>query len=99
MKKNLMNIMKFVNKIIVFNLVIITLFLLIIGFITRCNKEFSTTPSPVKGCDLIDSLNQNNNTLTIEINNLDSIKNVEIVKVKNLDNDSTLVLFYKLLGK
>ena len=35
--------------------------------------------------------------LILEVNNLDSIKNAEIVEIKNLDNDSTIKLFYKLI--
>lgn len=45
----------------------------------------------------IDSLNKVNDGLILEITNLEDIKNVEIIEVKHLDNDSTLKLFYKLI--
>ena len=45
----------------------------------------------------VDSITKVNKTLIIEVNNLDSIKNAEIIKIKSLDNDSTVKLFYKLI--
>ena len=42
-------------------------------------------------------LQKHNDSLRIEVNNLDSIKNAEIIKIKELDNDSTVRLFYKLI--
>lgn len=38
-----------------------------------------------------------NDSLRIEVNNLDSIKNAKVIEVKTLDNDSTVKLFYKLI--
>ena len=34
-----------------------------------------------------------------KIKQLDSIKNEKVIEVKSLDNDSTLRLFYQLIGK
>ena len=45
----------------------------------------------------VDSITKVNKTLIIEINHLDSIKNEKVIKVKELSNDSTLKLFYKLI--
>lgn len=45
-----------------------------------------------------DSINKNNIELINEINYLDSIKNAKIIEVQNIDNDSTLKLFYQLIG-
>ena len=42
-------------------------------------------------------LQKYNDSLKIEINNLDSIKNAKVIEVKTLDNDSTIKLFYKLI--
>lgn len=47
--------------------------------------------------EYIDSIKQENNKLILEVNNLDSLKNAEIIEVKSLDNDSTIKLFYKLI--
>lgn len=38
-----------------------------------------------------------NDSLKIEINNLDSIKDAKVIEVQKLDNDSTVKLFYKLI--
>lgn len=47
--------------------------------------------------EYVDSIKRENDKLVIEVNNLDSIKNAEIIEVKSLDNDSTIKLFYKLI--
>ena len=67
-----------------------------IGAIRTCNKPIEELPSPVER-KVIDSLSNANKVLIIEVDELDSIKNAEIVEVKSLDNDSTLKLFYQLI--
>lgn len=42
-------------------------------------------------------IQKHNDSLRIEIDNLDSIKNAKVIEVKTLDNDSTVKLFYKLI--
>lgn len=42
-------------------------------------------------------LQKYNDSLKIEVDNLDSIKNAKVIEVKTLDNDSTVKLFYKLI--
>lgn len=42
-------------------------------------------------------IQKHNDSLRIEVDNLDSIKNAKIIEVKTLDNDSTIKLFYKLI--
>ena len=42
-------------------------------------------------------LQKHNDSLRIEVDNLDSIKNAKVIEVQNLDNDSTIKLFYKLI--
>ena len=64
--------------------------------ICLCIDHCSNT-NQVKENNKVDSITKVNKTLIIEINNLDSIKNAEIIKVKELDNDSTVKLFYKLI--
>lgn len=82
--------------------VYITIFFIIVmgaSLITNyCNKEIETTEILVDG-KIIDSLQRENTILLEEVNKLDSINNEEIKKVKSLDNDSTLKLFYELIGK
>lgn len=42
-------------------------------------------------------IQKHNDSLRIEIDNLDSIKNAKVIEVKTLDNDSTVKLFYQLI--
>ena len=42
-------------------------------------------------------LQKHNDSLRIEVNNLDSIKNTKVIEVQTLDNDSTVKLFYQLI--
>ena len=42
-------------------------------------------------------LRKHNDSLRIEVDNLDSIKNAKVIEVKTLDNDSTVKLFYQLI--
>ena len=42
-------------------------------------------------------IQKHNDSLRIEVNNLDSIKNAKVIEVQNLDNDSTVKLFYQLI--
>lgn len=75
--------------------IIVAIVAIIAGLIKSCSIEPSSTPveEPIR----IDSIKKDNKELIIKINNLDSIKDVETVKVQNLDNDSTLKLFYQLI--
>ena len=61
-----------------------------------CIDHYSNT-NQIKENNKVDSITKVNKTLIIEVNNLDSIKNAEIIKIKELDNDSTIKLFYKLI--
>lgn len=60
--------------------------------------ESIQTTSPVESSD-IDSIVKDNDKLIIEVKHLDSIKNAKSIEIKSLDNDSTLRLFYQLIGK
>ena len=42
-------------------------------------------------------IQKHNDSLRIEVNNLDSIKNAKVIEVQKLDNDSTVKLFYELI--
>ena len=70
-----------------------SIFPILIGLcIDRCNNS-----NQVKENNKVDSITKVNKTLIIEVKQLDSLKNAEIIKIKELDNDSTLMLFYKLI--
>lgn len=42
-------------------------------------------------------IHKHNDSLRIEVDNLDSIKDAKVIEVKTLDNDSTVKLFYQLI--
>ena len=42
-------------------------------------------------------LQKRNDSLRIEVDNLDSIKNAKVIEVKTLDTDITVKLFYQLI--
>lgn len=88
---------KRINDITVVEIVIM---LLIILMIVVNYLPFKSTPttSPVESSK-IDSITKDNNKLIIEVEHLDSIKNAKSIEIKNLDNDSTLKLFYQLISK
>lgn len=73
------------------------LFIFIVCVIINDSKT-NTTTSPVES-SRIDSITKENNKLIIEVEHLDSIKDAKVIEVKSLDNDSTLRLFYQLIGK
>ena len=73
--------------------------ILVLTFITCCSviigKYYHTKNNNVIEQDI--ELQKHNDSLKIEVNNLDSIKNAKVIEVKTLDNDSTIKLFYKLI--
>lgn len=79
-------------------LIICFLIGIIIGIAINFIHKTSFTTSPVEN-NRIDSITKENDKLIIEIKHLDSIKNAKVIEVKSLDNDSTLRLFYQLIGK
>lgn len=61
----------------------------------HCTKNRNIVTSST--IEYVDSIKTENDKLILEVNNLDSLKNAEIIEVKSLDNDSTIKLFYKLI--
>ena len=59
-------------------------------------KELNRT-TPVERID-IEELLITRDSLINEIDKLDSIKNEKVIEIYNLDNDSTIKLFYKLVS-
>lgn len=60
-------------------------------------KSYNNNNNQTKENNKVDSIITINKTFIIELEQLDSIKNEKIIKVKELDNDSTIKLFYKLI--
>ena len=88
------------NKLSKLDIILITLIIFSIGYVIGyfVHKANSTISSPVEIIS-IDSLNNTNKDIYNKIKQLDSIKNEKVIEVKSLDNDSTLMLFYQLIGK
>ena len=81
--------------------IVIFILCLVFGGIKACFNRFKKdeeVSTPVERYE-IDSISKENNKLIIEVESLDSIKNAKVIEVKSLDNDSTLMLFYKLIRK
>ena len=88
------------NKLSKLDIILITLIIFSIGYVIGyfVHKANSTISHPVEMIS-IDSLNNTNKDIYNKIKQLDSIKNEKVIEVKSLDNDSTLRLFYQLIGK
>lgn len=69
----------------------------IVGLFGLCNKRSIT--SPVEKSIAIDSLITTNDSIKLQVNKLDSIKDVKVIEVRSLDNDSTIKLFYELVSE
>lgn len=65
---------------------------------SNCNRQIKKTELEVD-TKIIDSIQRENIILEQEINKLDSSFHEEVSKVKELNNDSTLKLFYELIRK
>lgn len=72
--------------------------LAVIGLISIA-RDIENKNSPVKDMEVVDSLIKVNDSLKIQVNNLDSIKDAKIIEVTGLDNDSTVKLFYELVKR
>lgn len=88
------------NKLSKLDIILITLIIFSIGYVIGyfVHKANSIISSPIEIIS-IDSLNNTNKDIYNKIKQLDSIKNEKVIEVKSLDNDSTLRLFYQLIGK
>ena len=83
------------TSIVVILVVLAELIIVIISVYKHYNENENTVVDST--IEYVDSIKKENDKLVLEVNNLDSIKNAEIIEVKSLDNDSTVKLFYKLI--
>lgn len=88
---------KFVEKagtILIIELTVV-LILVLAGIIFKAEKD---TDVIIKNAELdIDDKIKANNSIKLEVENINKIKDAEIIEVSSLDNDSTVKLFYKLV--
>lgn len=88
---------KFVEKagtILIIELTVV-LILVLAGIIFKAEKD---TDVIIKNAELdIDDKIKTNDSIKLEVENINKIKDAEIIEVSSLDNDSTVKLFYKLV--
>lgn len=88
---------KFVEKagtILIVELTVV-LILVLAGIIFKAEKD---TDVIIKNAELdIDDKIKTNDSIKLEIENINKIKNAEVIEISSLDNDSTVKLFYKLV--
>ena len=76
------------------------LVILAVAIIYTYSKKIINIEDNVKeDATVTDSIIKVNDSIKIKVEHLDSIKNAKVIEVKTLDNDSTLRLFYQLIGK
>ena len=88
---------KFIEKasdILIIELTIV-LILVLAGIIFKQEKD---TDIDIKKAELdIDDKIKSNDSIKLEIENINKIKDAEVIEISSLDNDSTIKLFYKLV--
>lgn len=88
---------KFIEKagtILIIELTVV-LVLVLAGIIFKAEKD---TDVIIKNAELdIDDKIKANDSIKLEVENINKIKDAEIIEVSSLDNDSTVKLFYKLV--
>ena len=88
---------KFIEKasdILIIELTIVLIFVLA-GIIFKQEKD---TDIDIKKAELdIDDKIKSNDSIKLEIENINKIKDAEVIEISSLDNDSTIKLFYKLV--
>ena len=82
----------FIKEIIKFPLMFFVFGIIIIAIMSLIDnkKTYTVVEQNVE-------IQKHNDSLRIEVDNLDSIKNAKVIEVKSLDNDSTVKLFYQLI--
>ena len=61
-------------------------------------KKFIEKASDILIIELdIDDKIKSNDSIKLEIENINKIKDAEVIEISSLDNDSTIKLFYKLV--
>lgn len=88
---------KFVEKagtILIVELTVV-LILVLAGIIFKAEKD---TDVIIKNAELdIDDKIKANDSIKLEVENINKIKDAEVIEISSLDNDSTVKLFYKLV--
>lgn len=80
-------IIKGISMLMIFGVIFIIILILVDKYHKKNNNIIETDVE----------LQKHNDSLKIEVDNLDSIKNAKVIEVQTLDNDSTVKLFYQLI--
>ena len=88
-------ILLFIKQLIKFIAIAIILAIGFMIIIIIINNYYKRNNNNIIETDV--ELQKHNDSLRIEVDNLDSIKNAKVIEVKTLDNDSTVKLFYQLI--
>ena len=80
-------------------IIILVFFSFLLGWWIGFNYNDDNSTRPVEEIIKADSIIKVNDSIKIKVEQLDSIKDAKIIEVQTLDNDSTLKLFYELIGK
>lgn len=88
---------KFIEKagdILIIELTVVFI-LVLVGIIFKQQKD---TDIDIKKAELdIDDKIKSNDSIKLEIENINKIKDAEVIEISSLNNDSTIKLFYKLV--
>lgn len=87
-------------KFIITNLLMFVIMLVIvIAIVKYCSSDIVNLKTNSTVNANVEYVGEHNDSLVLEVKSLDSIKNVEIIQVESLDNDSTIKLFYRLISE
>lgn len=72
---------------------------IVIAIVKYCSSDIVNLKTNSTVNANVEYVGEHNDSLVLEVKSLDSIKNVEIIQVESLDNDSTIKLFYRLISE
>nr|DAR37725.1 MAG TPA: hypothetical protein [Crassvirales sp.] len=79
-------------------LIVVLTIILIFVLVEIISKTEKDNDIIIKNAEVnIDNNIKTNDSIKLEIENINKIKDAEIIEVRSLDNDSTVKLFYKLV--
>lgn len=79
-------------------LIVVLTIILIFVLVEIISKTEKDNDIIIKNAEVnIDNNIKTNDSIKLEIENINKIKDAEVIEVRSLDNDSTVKLFYKLV--
>ena len=94
----MINIGKYFIDIVTNILIVVLTIILIFVLVEIISKTKKDNDIIIKNAEVnIDNNIKTNDSIKLEIENINKIKDAEVIEVRSLDNDSTVKLFYKLV--